>query len=136
MNWHMLPRIAVVAWVSGTALPAGADTVYKCARGDRVVYQDMPCKPGAYRDNVLTARKAGGTVNYVSLNEPQRGPAAAGTVLEPPRFTDQDLMALEEKQQLLGKPPIREQLAAPTAIETRTQEVWTNVKRWFLGLWR
>jgi hypothetical protein len=31
----------------------------------------------------------------------------------------------------LGKPSIKTQLAAPTAIESHTQTVWNGVKQWF-----
>lgn len=92
-----------------------------------MVYQDIPCKPGAYRDNVLSARTAKGAVTYVSLKEPQKFPLGAGNVLEPPALSEQELQALEERQQLLGKPSIKQQLAAPTPIEARSHVVWISV---------
>lgn len=116
------------------AQPAWADVVYKCGKGSKVAYQDEPCKPGTDKDNVLTPRNAKGTMNYVRSGIQAKSASGTQQTLESPRFADADMEALEEKQRLLGKPSIKEQLAMPTAIESRTRSVWNGVKQWFSGM--
>lgn len=113
-----------------------ADVIYKCGSGSKLAYQDEPCNSGASR--VLTASNSRGTMTFVSLEaRPTKGTKAElGNipVLDLPRLKATDLPAIEEKQRLLGKPTVKEQLAAPTAIESRTQVLWNGVKQWFGGL--
>lgn len=111
---------------------ANAEVIYKCGKGSQVVYQDEPCKPGRYHADVLTARNAKGTVNFMRADSaPKSGAVISG--LEAPRVSDADLRAFEDAQRLMGKPSIKTQLAAPTAQESRTQAVWHGMKQWF---WR
>lgn len=131
MKVNTLMHLAVFASLVTLAGHVSADVIYKCGRGTKVVYQDAPCKPGTYRDNVLTTRNAKGSVTFIPPESTTQSGAGSRHSLEAPRLSDQDLLALEEKQRLLNKPPIKDQLAAPTAIESRIQVVWNSMKQWF-----
>jgi hypothetical protein len=131
MKMNHLLRLAAIACLGAATFQASADVVYKCGKGAKVVYQDAPCKPGGYRDNVLTARNSKGSMTFVAFENGQTPGSRSLPALEIPRYSDQDLLVLEERQRFLGKPPIKEQLAVPTAIESRVQVVWNNVKQWF-----
>jgi hypothetical protein len=109
-------EVVIVVFCALTAQVASADVIYKCSKGSTLVYQDEPCKPGKYHADVLTSRNAKGTVNYLRGDNAPKSAA----VLEAPR--------------VLGKPPIKMQLTAPTAIESGTQAVWSGVKQWFGNL--
>lgn len=61
---------------------------------------------------MLTACNAKGTMTFVQADNTQKPGGGLGSTLGVQRFSDQDLQALEEKRCLLGKPPIKEQLAA------------------------
>jgi hypothetical protein len=117
-----------------SAQVANADVIYKCGKGSNVVYQDEPCKPGRYQADVLTARNAKGTVNFMRGDNATKSGSGAHSALDAPRVSDADMRGFEEAQRLLGKPSVKDQLAAPTAIESRTRLVWNGVKKWFGSL--
>ena len=93
----------------------------------------MPCKSAPAHANVLTPRNSRGTMNFVSddkMVKPDLGPFHAAGI---PRLRPVNIQAVEERQRLLGKPSVKQQLETPTAIEARSHGVWESVKRWFRG---
>ncbi len=114
------------------ALAASAQEIYKCGAGDNTVYQDAPCKSGTRHAKVLTPANSRGTMTLISSGNTQQQDLAPflGAL---PRPKPVNIQAIEEKQRLLGKPSVKQQLETPTAIEARSQSVWESVKQWFRG---